>query len=109
MKFLKTPAGLIITALVLLVAIVAITYNWDAIKAWFSSPSAPTTPADTEIPGVITNKIVLYNSDGVPLNAGGGTGTLRSVCGDVDGDYVVPYPAGSQYYGYYYCVRAKIS
>lgn len=38
MKFLKTPTGLIIISLVLLVVIVLITYNWATIRSWFVRP-----------------------------------------------------------------------
>lgn len=50
--FLKTPKGLIIAALVVLVIVIIISYNWNTIKGWFSSSSVSasrniTTPPNT--------------------------------------------------------------
>lgn len=40
--FIKTPKGMIITGIILLVLIIIAVYNWDAIKAWFILPNAST-------------------------------------------------------------------
>lgn len=45
MKFLKTPSGLIISALVIIGAVALISYNWNTIKGWFSSNDARATSA----------------------------------------------------------------
>lgn len=39
-NFLKTPKGLIITGIILLVIVLLISYNWKTVKAWFSSAPA---------------------------------------------------------------------
>lgn len=40
MNFLKTTKGLIITALVLIVITIIISYNWETIKGWFTPAAA---------------------------------------------------------------------
>lgn len=36
LEFIRTPKGLIITAIVVLVLVIIISYNWTTIKGWFS-------------------------------------------------------------------------
>lgn len=35
--FLSTPKGLIIAGVIILALVILISYNWNTIKAWFSS------------------------------------------------------------------------
>lgn len=47
-KFLQTRNGLIITAVIVLLLVLIVTYNWGQIKGWFQGMSEGRTGAGLE-------------------------------------------------------------
>lgn len=50
LKFLQTPKGLIITAVIILVLVIVVSYNWGKIKGIFSSTPLGTSGRNIKCP-----------------------------------------------------------